>query len=313
MKTIIILCITICVSLNLEAQKIDNYPPVKSGRKISPVNVNTQPVNPKRSVLFTLEPHEVIYHDEYFAVAMHLNPNHFACIIEDTLRKTQTFVFNGKRIETVKMSKYDDNYYQNAINMFYFDPSMENGYGYSYNLAGQTFVNLGGKILSNVHDHPQNCQYKKGKIIFSFYSNGEQYVYTNGFIYIGGKVLGAYHAVSDLKITEKGMYYGFKYRQGNDYYYHVNGKDNVSRDDFENIPYPEYDYDLWDDSEELELKSSDNQHVFFSNYEYEYVVIDGQAFGISPALHAWYDSVKNTFSWNTIEGKALVVYEYKLR
>ena len=62
----------------------------------------------------------------------------------------------------------------------------------------------------------------------------------------------------------------------------------------------------------LELYSSDKEHSFYSSYNYEYVVIDGNRFSKSPALHAWYDKDKNAFIWNAVEGKELVVYEYKL-
>ena len=62
----------------------------------------------------------------------------------------------------------------------------------------------------------------------------------------------------------------------------------------------------------IEIYSKDKEYSFYSHYRYEYVVIDGRRFGNSPALHAWYDSDKNAFFWNTVEGKELVMYEYKL-
>ena len=62
----------------------------------------------------------------------------------------------------------------------------------------------------------------------------------------------------------------------------------------------------------LKFYSTDKKHVFLSNYGYDFVTIDGTPYGKSPCIQAWYDEKKNAFIWNAIEGKELVVYEYKL-
>jgi hypothetical protein len=41
-------------------------------------------------------------------------------------------------------------------------------------------------------------------------------------------------------------------------------------------------------------------------------MIDGKRYGKFSACHAWYDKTKNAFIWSALEGKELVVYEYKL-
>ncbi|MDR1272992.1 MAG: hypothetical protein LBK12_00430 [Odoribacteraceae bacterium] len=62
----------------------------------------------------------------------------------------------------------------------------------------------------------------------------------------------------------------------------------------------------------LEIYSTEREHSLYSSYEYEYVVVDGKRHGHSPALYAWYDKTKNAFVWNAVEGRELVLYEYKL-
>ncbi len=122
MKAIITLCITICgASINLWAQ-----------------NNNLQ-----REVLFRLRANEKIFADEYVAEAT-LSGHQFAAIVKDTIKDEFTFVFNGKRIQVAK----------GPINVLYFNLTEENGYVYSYTLAGRTFVNIAGKVLPNVNGTP---------------------------------------------------------------------------------------------------------------------------------------------------------------
>ncbi|MDR0540624.1 MAG: hypothetical protein LBH19_00255 [Dysgonamonadaceae bacterium] len=73
-----------------------------------------------------------------------------------------------------------------------------------------------------------------------------------------------------------------------------------------------HQFEEFSEKDEIELYASGNERSFYSNYAFEYVVIDGKKAGKSPALRAWYDKEKNSFIWNSIEGKELVVYEYKL-
>lgn len=53
-------------------------------------------------------------------------------------------------------------------------------------------------------------------------------------------------------------------------------------------------------------------HSFYSHYEYDYVVIDGERVGQSAALQARYDKAENAFVWLSLEGQELAVYEYRL-
>ena len=55
-----------------------------------------------------------------------------------------------------------------------------------------------------------------------------------------------------------------------------------------------------------------NGHSFYFNYDYDYVVIDGQRFGKSFPFEYRYDKDKNAFVWYCIEGRDLTIYEYAL-
>lgn len=64
-------------------------------------------------------------------------------------------------------------------------------------------------------------------------------------------------------------------------------------------------------SDEIELYPNSNDFLY-SNYKYEYVVINGNRYGKAPALGAWYDNEKKKFVWYTYEGQEVVLYEYFL-
>jgi hypothetical protein len=54
-------------------------------------------------------------------------------------------------------------------------------------------------------------------------------------------------------------------------------------------------------------------HNFESSYEYDYVVIDGDAYGKSPALQSWIDPVGKKFIWTALENNEYVVYSYPIK
>jgi len=369
---------------------------------------------PTREVLFTLGENEKIYYGEYFAMAT-AQGNKFTAVIYNTETKEATFVFNGKRIKTVKYDEYGVLFY--TLNVFYTNPSIENGYGYSYPLADRIYVNLEGKVLPTVKGYPYGCTrtksgkyafdyddgvYIDGKIIENAYSlrltesgkyayrykeNGKWHVNIDGktigtyddvedlrltesgkyayrykenekwHVNIDGKTIGTYDYVGDLTLTESGKYayyyrengkyhvnidgktigtygdvysliltesgkYAYRYYE-NEVYSNINGRGNLSKEEYDNFRHTELDYNgstvfqYWNDGSSYEksvteVLSKDNKHSFYSNYEYEYVVIDGEPVGKSPAWQAWYNEKENAFEWSALEDRELVVYKYKL-
>jgi len=337
---------------------------------------------PTREVLFTLEENEQIYAGEYYAMAT-TKGNKFTAIIKNTATDEATFIFNGKRIRTVKWKYEEDDVLFYTLNVFYTNPSVENGYGYSYTLADRIYVNLEGKVLPTVKGYPYGCtRTKNGKYAFDYYNEGD-HIYIDGkiiedahsliltesgkyayqyrengkiHVYIDGKIIenayspiltesgkyayyyqenGKYHVnidgktigtydnyVYNLTLTESGKY-AYSYRENNNWYYNINGKGNLSEKEYNNFCQTELPFDggsiflYWNDGGSYEksiteVVSKDNKHSFYSNYEYEYVVIDGEPVGKSPAWQAWYNEKENAFEWSALEDRELVVYKYKL-
>jgi len=63
----------------------------------------------------------------------------------------------------------------------------------------------------------------------------------------------------------------------------------------------------------IEIKLDNGRHFFESNYEYDYVVIDGEMYGHSPAIQAWHDKVSNSLQWTCLENNQYVQYTKVLR
>jgi hypothetical protein len=91
----------------------------------------------KRTVLFTLGENEEIESGEYF-VMQKVNQNRFACIVLDTIKKTRTLVFNGKRVMENAVLNDDDVRYLNI--------NEENGYVVDYRLQNMRYVNMKGEV-----------------------------------------------------------------------------------------------------------------------------------------------------------------------
>jgi hypothetical protein len=251
-------------------------------------NTHARSKEPKREVLFTLAENEVIVHDEY-ALGVALKGYKFAAVVKNTRTSKFTLVFNGKRVyETKSLPRkgnesaywFDENELPhssplNAFNVLFINPAVENGYAYWYTLAGRRFFNVMGKVTSGAPDWGGGASFSdNGKFAFGYYENDENHYNVNGEDVPKGEF--------DIAWAEM--------------------QEESSRPGF-HLPR----YKIIND-----IKSNDGKHMFYSDWEYAYVVIDGQEVGEHPALYAYYDERKNAFIWNSIEGKELVVYEYKL-
>ena len=222
----------------------------------------------------------------------------------------------------------------------------ENGkYAYRYYSNGKEYANINGDISQGYDGVGDVCLTENGKYAYRYYSNGKYYVNINGDIRQG------YDRVYDVRLTESGKY-AYSYESNGKWYANINGNISQGYDAVYSLTLSDngdYTYvsrkngkidlnhdeknkiDFWDaiwtrwmpvifnanpvyanNENGIELSSINDEHSFFSAYEYEYVVIDGKRYGKSPALYAGYDKGKNVFVWNAIEGKDLVLYEYKL-
>lgn len=165
-------------------------------------------------------------------------------------------------------------------------------YAYIYQNNGKWYVNIDGIVSQGYDEVRYLLNLSKGrKYAYCYQNNGKWYANINGKIY------GAYNAVGGAYIEDNGDF---------SFTYNLNGvqyeKTNIGED-------PVW---LGVDVSTLELYSTDKKHMFYSDYRYEYVVIDGKRYGTAPATQVKYDKDENTFIWNAVEGREFVVYEYRL-
>lgn len=64
--------------------------------------------------------------------------------------------------------------------------------------------------------------------------------------------------------------------------------------------------------EKLSLQDKSKKHQFLCNYEYDYVMIDGNRYGNSVPVKAFYDEESDSFVWACVEDRNLVLYSYSL-
>jgi hypothetical protein len=191
-------------------------------------------------------------------------------------------------------------------------------YAYSYGKNDKEYVNINGKVSSGYDKIGSHWDYyyyggahitDNDKYAYSYKNNDKWYVNING------NINGGYDRIYGLKMDDKGNYtYIYDTDEGK-LYRHNNGQDSKTDLLISNMSSVS-DYHginlLRTNNSNIVLYSTDKKHSFYSTYRNEYVIIDGKRTSKSPALHAWYDKDKNSFIWNSIEGKALVVYEHKL-
>ena len=178
-------------------------------------------------------------------------------------------------------------------------------YAYIYNENGKWNVNVNGNISQSYNDIIDLQLTESGDYAYYFYHDKDKHYVING------KTTPAWNEIISLTLTEN---YGFSFQYIADdgrIYINENGKE--IKTDFLGSNLKSQKIDLWiTNNNNLEFYSTDKENSFYSNNQYNYVVIDGKRVGKSPALHGWYDFEKNAFIWNAVEDKELVLYEYKL-
>jgi hypothetical protein len=190
-------------------------------------------------------------------------------------------------------------------------------FAFSYHDQGKWYANMDGKVFGPYQDGRDVTIADNGKFSFNYKENDAWYVNMDG------KALSTYRSTS---------------RASNDYYYDRYQRYPFEQSDYYDRGYYPGSYGSYDDyyhdapldffslqktyepqpkkfnySITIEANSPDKQHTFYSDMKYEYVVIDGKIVGKSPAVQAWYNEENNSFAWNSVEGKELVMYEYKLK
>ncbi|GHV51232.1 hypothetical protein FACS1894181_12800 [Bacteroidia bacterium] len=185
-------------------------------------------------------------------------------------------------------------------------------YAYVYGYDGKFYVNINGKTYGGYYGGSENSHLhltESGTYAYKYIDNGKWYVNINE------KAYGGYEEVWDLHLAENGSY-TYLYNDNGKWYVNINGKVELySESESEShlgssmVIFFITDYHL---NDEIDISTSDKEHSFYSSFKYEYVVIDGKRYCDSPAIQAWFDNKKNAFVWNAVEGRELVVYEFKL-
>jgi hypothetical protein len=213
-------------------------------------------------------------------------------------------------------------------------------YAYIYKDKGKTRVNINGNASREYAAALDLHLTESGHHAYAYLDNGEWHVNMNG------NESRRYDEIGDLLLVEGGKH-AYRYRENGKWHVNGNGRESETRvyprdlvlaangdysyyhDDGEGrvvkvvngeVTGTEYlegmherffeSLNRFDDA--FEIHSTGGEHSLRSRYEDDHVRIDGKRRGHSPALYAWYDKTKNTFGWNAIEGKELVLYEYKL-
>jgi hypothetical protein len=169
--------------------------------------------NPKREVLFTLGQHEVVESGEYF-LEQTIKGNRFACIVEDTVKKEQTFIFNGKRIATTDAYRF---------NFEYLNVEEENGYVSNYENADKHYINIKGKIYGGYNSIYDIKSYENGEYSFCYKKTDGAYINYKGI------EEGPFDnvAIGDDDYDDFASYtkdYDYRYKLAGRWYAHKDGK-----------------------------------------------------------------------------------------
>lgn len=229
----------------------------------------------------------------------------------------QNIVINGRIVNNqFKVNlKYDDIFFVNQED-YYYSSTENNGLHsvykndnilyrnvkeiISYNrngcfiykdINGNFYLN-GNKVLTNIVDYIyQPCIENENKYAFYYYQNDRIYVKS------AEGVLGPYINVYDLKMSNG--FLSFSYVDENHVRYsYKNGK--ISLNDV-NLNF----FDIQENASFLYENLS-----FESSYEYNFVVINGDSYGKSPALQSWIDPVDKKIFWTALEKNEYVLYTY---
>jgi hypothetical protein len=185
----------------------------------------------------------------------------------------------------------------------------ENGkYAYAYEENGKCHVNINGEESRGYDDVSLLCLIPSGQYAYKYVENEKEYANINGE---DGK---GYDDIICLWMTEDGDFCFYYHNDDGETGKNENGKEFETK-----ILAMGENYDATaklfrnrDYGSALEIHSIDRKHSFYYTDGAEYMEIDGKGYDNVSLPYAWYDKEKHAFSWNVIEDKELVLYEYKL-
>lgn len=158
-------------------------------------------------------------------------------------------------------------------------------------VSGNFYFN-NNKILSNIAPYIYMPSIEnENKYAFYYYQN------EGAFVKSSEGVFGPYLNVNDLKMSNGVLSFSFEDENHLRYSY-KNGE--ISLNDV-NLNF----FDIQENASFLYENLS-----FESSYEYNFVVINGDSYGKSPALQSWIDPVDKKIFWTALEKNEYVLYTY---
>ena len=203
---------------------------------------------------------------------------------------------------------------------------------YAYRTNYKTFINTDGKIYGP-YSSVQNLYIEdNGYFAFEYIEDNEPYLNINGEVY------GPYLRIYKVYISDKGEFL-VHYTDSKGSHISYNGDTYIldpdnpdlkrvwefaanngykieysyNNDEYINENFKTRGFYYINEDNEISIISNDRTHRFISNNRSDYVKIDNKRIDAARALTAWFDKDRNSFLWNSIEGKELVLHEYKLR
>ncbi|MDR0606011.1 MAG: hypothetical protein LBG80_17115 [Bacteroidales bacterium] len=149
---------------------------------------------------------------------------------------------------------------------------------------------------------PDYYMTRNGHYIYHYNKNGKSYVNVEGQIH------GPYDKTWGCNNIDENGVYGYCYSKDGKDYICENGKHYLleqTKQNSKNILKK-----IQTDSKTF--ISEDKKNMMLCSSKYSYVLINNQKYGNGKILEATYDSKLNAFYWISVEGKELVVYEYKM-
>jgi hypothetical protein len=125
--------------------------------------------NISRKILHTLAENEILHYDEAI-VHTDAQISNFCMIIEDTIKSTNTFVYNGNKILEIKSNDWL------TINTGSIDLSNQNGFVLDYTIDEKQYVNLFGTVYGP-YDMAKSLYCSKTKEIGIYYKLGDKYYF----------------------------------------------------------------------------------------------------------------------------------------
>lgn len=194
------------------------------------------------------------------------------------------YVSNGTEVHLPGLTLVNDGI-ERVCDLRYHD---DGSYAFIYIKDGKWYVRMKGMPDKGPYDYASVTSHESGKFIFYYYVGSSCFIVDNA-----DNTYGPYDNIYDYGFSESGGLMFRYYEDGKEYVY-----DNGMKRRLFNDPYI--------------IDLEEEGHSFYSHYAYDYVVIDGQRIGSSPAMNCYYDRDKRAFVWYSVEGPDFVVYEYGL-